>query len=210
MGWTNIVPEQPVPYDTVKIDYSVDIRLVAQCIDVSPATLQDLNPSLLRLSTPKDQTFELHLPAGTRERYLAAIEPIPAQMRVWWRYHEVAEGDTLASIARTYRTSPAAIEKENHLQDADELKADSKLIIPDPAGQTCGHRRWRQLRPAGDPLQGAPRGHGSDCSRQFQPSAHHDSPLESSAGRQPARTPHGLCPPAGDPKPAGERPASRA
>ena len=45
---------------------------VAQCLDVSPATLQDLNPSLLRLSTPKDQAFELHLPAGTREKYLAA------------------------------------------------------------------------------------------------------------------------------------------
>ena len=76
-GLDDIVPEQPVPYDAVKIDYSVDLRLVAQCIDVSPATLQDLNPSLLRLTTPKDQTFELRLPAGTRDRYLAAIEPIP-------------------------------------------------------------------------------------------------------------------------------------
>src|SRR6266852_3701918 len=91
-GLDNIVPQQPVPYDTVKIDYPVDIRLVAQCVDVSPATLQDLNPSLLRLSTPKDQAFELRLPVGTRDRYLAAIEPIPQQMRVWWRYHEVAEG----------------------------------------------------------------------------------------------------------------------
>ncbi len=134
-GLADIVPEQPVPYDAVKIDYSVDLRLVAQCIDVSPATLQDLNPSLLRLATPKDQTFELRLPVGTRDRYLAAIEPIPPQMRVWWRYHAVAQGDTLASIARTYRTSPAAIEKENRLQADDELKPDSKLIIPIPPGQ---------------------------------------------------------------------------
>jgi membrane-bound lytic murein transglycosylase D len=134
-GLDNIVPEQPVPYDTVKIDYPVDIRLVAQCVDVSPSTLQDLNPSLLRLSTPKDQTFELHLPAGTKERYLAAIDPIPLQMRIWWRYHAVAEGDTLASIARTYRTSPAAIERENHLQDTDSLQPDSKLIIPIPPGK---------------------------------------------------------------------------
>src|SRR6266481_6315096 len=127
-GLDNIVPEQPVPYDMVKIDYSVDIRLVAQCLDVSPATLQDLNPSLLRLSTPKDQAFELHLPAGTREKYLAAIEPIPPPMRVWWRYHEVAEGETLVSIARTYRTSLQAIEQENRLQLDDELRPDSKLI----------------------------------------------------------------------------------
>jgi membrane-bound lytic murein transglycosylase D len=134
-GLDNIVPAQPVPYDTVKIDYAVDIRLVAQCVGVTPAALQDLNPSLLRLSTPKDQDFELHLPVGTRQRYLAAIEPIPAQMRVWWRYHEVAEGDTLASIGRTYRTAPAAIEKENHLYPLEELKVDSKLIIPIPPGK---------------------------------------------------------------------------
>jgi membrane-bound lytic murein transglycosylase D len=134
-GLDNIVPEQPVPFDAVKIDYSVDLRLVAQCLDVSPATLQDLNPSLLRLTTPKDQGFELRLPVGTRERYLAAIEPIPPQMRVWWRYHEVAQGDTLASIARTYRTSLQAIEQENRLQLDDELRPDSKLIIPIPPGK---------------------------------------------------------------------------
>ena len=204
-GLDNIVPEQPVPYDTVKIDYSVDIRLVAQCVDVSPATLQDLNPSLLRLSTPKDQAFELHLPFGTRERYLSAIEPIPPQMRVWWRYHEVAEGETLASIARTYRTSPAAIEKENHLQGGGP-QAGQQAHYPHPAGQTRRHRRWRQLRPPHHPLQGATGGHGPDCRRQFQPSADHDSPLEPSAGRQPARTPHRLCSPAGHP----ERPVKRS
>ena len=134
-GLDDILPEQPVPYDAVKIDYSVDLRLVAQCLDVSPATVQDLNPSLLRLTTPKEQTFELRLPVGATARYLAAIEPIPTPMRVWWRYHEVAEGDTLASLARTYRTSPRAIEKENHLLVGDELKPDSKLIIPIPPGK---------------------------------------------------------------------------
>ena len=71
-----------------------------------PSTLQDLNPSLLRLTTPKDQEFELHLPAGTKDRYLSAITAIPPDMRVWWRYHKVAPGDTLASVARAYRTSP--------------------------------------------------------------------------------------------------------
>jgi membrane-bound lytic murein transglycosylase D len=134
-GLDDIIPEQPVPYDAIKIDYSVDLRLVAQCIDVSPATLQDLNPSLLRLTTPKDQSFELRLPVGTKDRYLAAIAPIPSEMRVWWRYHEVAEGDTVASIARTYRTSGQAIEKQNHLLTGDVLEPDRKLIVPIPPGK---------------------------------------------------------------------------
>ena len=56
-------------------------------------------------------------------------------MRVWWRYHEVAEGDTLASIARTYRTSVKAIEQENHGLASYDLKPESKLIIPIPPGK---------------------------------------------------------------------------
>ena len=75
------------------------------------------------------------LPAGTRDRYLSAIAAIPPGMREWWRYHDVAEGDTVASIARAYRTTPQAIARENRLQDGDELKADTKLVIPIPPGK---------------------------------------------------------------------------
>src|SRR3954466_224485 len=64
-GLDDINFETPTPYETVKIDYPVDLRLVAQCIDVPLSDLQDLNPSLLRLITPKDQPFELRLPVGS-------------------------------------------------------------------------------------------------------------------------------------------------
>ena len=129
-GLQDLVPDQPVPYDTVKIDYPVDLRLVAECVDASAAQLQDLNPSLLRLTTPKDTEFDLHIPANTKERYLSAIAAIPSDMRVWWRYHKVAPGDTLASISKTYHTNSATIAEANNLESDSELPADSKLIIP--------------------------------------------------------------------------------
>src|SRR5712692_7294144 len=125
-----VVPEKPVPYDTLKIGYAVDLRLVAQCVDSSAAALQDFNPSLLRWTTPKDQPFELHLPAGTKDTYLSAIASIPPDMRVWWRYHKVATGDTLAAVARTYRTNPRAIARVNKLDGDEDLQPESKLIIP--------------------------------------------------------------------------------
>src|SRR5205823_2774959 len=77
-GLESIATDKPLPYDTVKIDYPVDLRLVAECVEASASDLQDLNPSLLRLTTPKDQEFDLHLPLGTKERYLSAINSIPA------------------------------------------------------------------------------------------------------------------------------------
>jgi membrane-bound lytic murein transglycosylase D len=133
-GLDKIVSDKPIPYDTVNIRYPVDLRLVAECVDASAEDLQDLNPSLLRLTTPKDQEFELHLPAGTADRYQTAIAAIPADMRVWWRYHKVTPGETLASIARSYHTTPQTILQANSLEDED-LQPDSKLIIPVAPGK---------------------------------------------------------------------------
>src|SRR5882762_9591718 len=133
-GLDELVREKPVPYDAVKIDYPVDLRLVAECVDVSAADLQDLNPSLLRMTTPRDQEFELHLPVGSKEKFLGAIAVIPPDMRVWWRYHQVVQGDTIASLARTYRTTVKAIAEANNLEDQ-VLETDSKLIIPIAPGR---------------------------------------------------------------------------
>ena len=134
-GLDKVVTEKPVPYDSVKIDYPVDLRLVAECVDTSASTMQDLNPSLLRLTTPKDREFELHLPVGTKDRYLTAITAIPPDMRVWWRYHKVAPGDTLSSVARAFHTTPRAIVQANNLDGDENLRAESELIIPVAPGK---------------------------------------------------------------------------
>jgi membrane-bound lytic murein transglycosylase D len=133
-GLEHIELEKPVPTDTVKINYPVDLRLVAECVDASVSDLQSLNPSLLRMTTPKDREFVLHLPLGTVEKYQAAIAAIPADMRVWWRYHKVQPGKTMVSLARTYRTTPKAIAQVNNLESTD-LTPETKLIIPITAGK---------------------------------------------------------------------------
>jgi membrane-bound lytic murein transglycosylase D len=135
-GLDEVVPEAPVPTDNVKIDYPVDLRLAAECVGTTPEVLQDLNPSLLRWSTPANgEPFELHLPAGTADNYRSAIAEIPQGMRVWWRYHKVAPGDTLASIARSYRTTTVAIEKTNDIEADAGLLPGTGLVIPITPGK---------------------------------------------------------------------------
>jgi peptidoglycan lytic transglycosylase D len=133
-GLDDAAMDHAAKYDTVTIDYPVDLRLVAECVDAKPADLQDLNPSLLRYTTPQGKKFELHLPAGTKEQYQTAIASIPANMRLWWRYHKVQPGDTLASLARTYRTTAKSITDANHLEGT-ELDLESKLVIPVAVGK---------------------------------------------------------------------------
>ena len=137
-GLDSVVKEKPVPYDTVKIDYPIDLRLAAECVDASATDLLDLNPSLLRMTTPKDREFDLHLPAGTAPRFQTAVASIPADKRVWWRYHKVQAGETLAAIARTYHTTPTAIAEANDLNGGpnyDALAPEARLIIPIAAGK---------------------------------------------------------------------------
>ncbi len=137
-GLDSVVKEKPVPYDTVKIDYPLDLRLAAECVDVTTSDLLDLNPSLLRLTTPrvsgKGHEFELHLPAGTADKFQTAVAAIPSDKRVWWRYHKVQGGETLASIARTYHTTSKAIAEANDLNN-DALEPESRLIIPIAPGK---------------------------------------------------------------------------
>ena len=128
-GLQNVVPENPVPTDQVTINYPVDLRLVAECLDTSAETLQQLNPSLLRLTTPKDQTFTLNLPAGTKDKYETAIALVPPDMRTFWRYHRVEHGESISSIAQKYHTSASVIEEANNL-DSSEVTVGAKLIIP--------------------------------------------------------------------------------
>lgn len=133
-GLDTVQLDEPLASDTVTIDYPVDLRLVAECVDGSVDTLQQLNPSLLRMTTPKDQSFILHLPVGTKEKFEQEVAAIPMEMRVLWRFHRVQPGDTLASIARKYHVSSEAIAEANNLSD-DEVKPEAKLIIPVAPGK---------------------------------------------------------------------------
>ena len=158
-GLDDVVMDRPADYDTVTLNYPVDLRLVAECVGSTSSELQDLNPSLLRLTTPREGKFELHLPAGTQDQYETAINSIPTDMRLWWRYHTVHSGDTLASLARNYHTTAKSISEANHLEGT-ELEADAKLVIPVAPGKhpvsdtaTYARRITRYKVHAGDTVE---------------------------------------------------------
>jgi membrane-bound lytic murein transglycosylase D len=133
-GLDDVAMEHRADYDTVTINYPVDLRLVADCVGATVSELQDLNPSLLRLSTPRTGAFQLHIPAGSKNEYESAIAAIPPEMRLWWRYHQVHAGETVVSIAHSYHTTAKQIEEANHL-DGGELEAEARLVIPVAPGK---------------------------------------------------------------------------
>ena len=114
----DVEPEEPLRTDTVHLDHPVDLRLVADTIDVDLDTLRALNPQLLRLVTPATPSFSLHLPEGTADEFTAAMAEIPADKWTSWRRHQVLEGETLAGVAAKYHVSATAIADTNNLDSA--------------------------------------------------------------------------------------------
>jgi membrane-bound lytic murein transglycosylase D len=139
----------------VKPGRAIDLRLVAETIDVDVETLRTLNPPLLRLATPDDPSFELHLPAGTAEKFSAEIADIPADKWVSWRRHRVEAGETLTSVGKKYHVTPVAIAEANNLEHRTVLDPGEKLIIPAAQAQVEAKRRLVSYRVRkGDTLLG--------------------------------------------------------
>ena len=148
-------PETPAATDIVKPGRAIDLRLVAETIDTDVDTLRNLNPSLLRLATPDDPAFELHLPPGTATKFSAEIADIPADKWVSWRRHRVVTGETLTSIAKKYRVTPKAIADANNLESVTALNTGEKLIIPAVQSSSETKRRMVSYRVRkGDTLMG--------------------------------------------------------
>jgi membrane-bound lytic murein transglycosylase D len=151
-GLQSLAPDPPLVTDTVTTNYSVDLRLVSDLVEAPVQEITDLNPSLLRMSTPADAPFELHLPAGSKDLYQKRIAEIPADKRNQWRFHKVVAGETLASVARDYHVSASEIVFVNQLEPGDDLSATDSLIVPVPPTSSSKSRTTLYKVEHGDTL----------------------------------------------------------
>jgi membrane-bound lytic murein transglycosylase D len=129
-GFDDLVLDPPVLTDTVTINYSVDLRLVADIVDAPADEIVALNPSLLRMITPTDGPFDLHLPAGSALNFERRIAQVPEPHRDAWRYHRVQPDDTLASVARTFHVDADNLASINQLRADEKLDGIEALVVP--------------------------------------------------------------------------------
>ncbi len=129
-GLDEITPDPPLIIDTVKTDYAVDLRLVSDIVGTPVQEIEALNPSLLRMSTPPDESFDLHLPAGTGDVFTKGIAEIPIEKRRYWRFHTVQDSDTLAGLAKTWHVSESELAFVNQLKPGSDLSGVDSLVIP--------------------------------------------------------------------------------
>jgi membrane-bound lytic murein transglycosylase D len=129
----------PLHAKTVVLPDYVNVSALARAAGTDVDTLADLNPALApdviagKLHVPKGYNVRIPRESATRfpTRYasLAAGEKHRSQ-RALYVTHRVKPGQTLVGIAKRYRTTVAAIKRQNNLRSVSRLRAGQSLVIP--------------------------------------------------------------------------------
>ncbi len=130
-GFTNIDYEEPLEFETAKVDSQTDISAIAKCAGVSEDQIAMLNAHLVRGATPPGESgYMVKLPKGTSEKFRVAYAQLPEDERIKIMRHNVRKGDTLPKLARRYGVSSRQIAAANGLGRKAKLRAGDTLVIP--------------------------------------------------------------------------------
>lgn len=146
-GLSDIPVDPPLRSDTVTTNSSINLSLVADLVGTTADEIQQLNPSLLQMSTPSDFAFDLHLPTGTAPLFQQRLALVPEEHQNAWRFHIATQDDTLASIAQTFHVTTKELAAANGLREDDSIHKDETLLIPvPPPAVSSAHMRYRVRR----------------------------------------------------------------
>jgi membrane-bound lytic murein transglycosylase D len=118
-----------VAYERVVVPNALDLKIIAEWIDVSVDELRELNPELRRTTTPMGD-HELKVPLGTAPTVRARLATVDSSLFVQFAFHTVKRGETVASIARRYRITQADLRLANELNLRSRIRVNQSLLIP--------------------------------------------------------------------------------
>ena len=147
------MPPMPIAVDTIMIDRPMHLEQVSSTIDVDIEVLKMLNPQyLIDIIPATSKKYPLTLPVENVCEYLEHEEEIFAkdstylkefvvhanleqkrketpQVTTKPKYHKVAKGETLGSIARKYGVTVKQLVSWNNLSNPDALKLGQNLKV---------------------------------------------------------------------------------
>jgi membrane-bound lytic murein transglycosylase D len=157
-GFPNVRPDAPLSYDVVQVPTATSLHLIAQATNVSVEYIRMLNPELRRDTTPRGEAYQVRIPGGKANQFVAALKGIPIERRdaapsnnvQLTRYVrptvggttpatpgmmkiKARMGDTPAKLAERYNVSAEEIAKMNGTAVNAELTAGQEVKLPTSA-----------------------------------------------------------------------------
>ncbi len=126
-----VVPDEPLVYETVILEHAVDLRRVAEWTGTSVEAIQGLNPELRRWTTPLDtEDYLLRVPTGVAEPLVTRLASLGPEDLVPTADYVVVSGDTLTGVAAKLKVSRYDLADANYISREAHLKIGQRLIVP--------------------------------------------------------------------------------
>ena len=126
----NIEPLPPYVYETVEVDRMTSLPVLARFAGADVDALRELNPELLRATTPPGH-YQLRVPPGTSGVTARALARIPANQRLDFKPYKIRKGDTLARVAAKFKVGAEDLLAANDLTKA-QFRAGKVIKVPPP------------------------------------------------------------------------------
>jgi membrane-bound lytic murein transglycosylase D len=122
---------EPLKFDTVLIDRSTDLRVVARIVHSSYETVKELNPELKKgMTPPLYPNYPLRIPEGTKSIFEENFGKVPETTKVLKQKHRVRRGETLMSLSKRFGVPVQDLADTNGIEQGSKLKRGRILIIP--------------------------------------------------------------------------------
>jgi membrane-bound lytic murein transglycosylase D len=122
----------PYAYETVEVDRMTSLAVLARFADSDVDALKELNPELLRATTPPGH-YTLRVPPGQSGVTARALARIPANQRLDFKRYKVRKGDSLARVATRFNLSAEDLLAANNITKAKFRPGRTILVPPPPA-----------------------------------------------------------------------------
>jgi membrane-bound lytic murein transglycosylase D len=131
-GFTEIEYQQPLKYETVKVNEAIDIEFLAKCVGVTSNELEELNPELTQSCSPNNYPggYNLRIPVGKTQTFAANFQNVPESVKRQFVFHSVKKGETLSKIADQYGITKYELADANNISTKAKLKKGIRLKIP--------------------------------------------------------------------------------
>ncbi len=136
-GFADLNFAEPLEYETVTVETTTDLEIIARFCGISYRELKELNPALKRWCTPPGvKNYPLHVPFGRASQVRTLYAQLPKSQRAHYHRYQIKSGDTLQVLARKYRIRVDDIIALNHIKNPRALQIGHNLILPLKAGYT--------------------------------------------------------------------------
>jgi len=130
-GFHDIAYEEDFVYDEVALKSPLTLDVVARCAGTTEAVIKELNPELIRWSTPPHvQNYTIRIPRGSTEKFLENLSKVPEGKRYTVEVYRVRRGDTVSSISKKTGVPQKVLISYNKLNRRGFITAGQKLLIP--------------------------------------------------------------------------------